>query len=233
MTRLALDTSTEAFSVAIEHNGEIHSHFEVAPRKHAELLLPTIQALLTQVDTTMQEVDLVVYGRGPGAFTGVRIAISAAQGLALGADCDTLGVSSLMNLAHQAFDKSDADVAACAIDARMGEVYFALYERGGDGLPRLCGKEQVVAPDQAAVAELGERKVVGIGSGWSVYQDILTSRLGAEPTLILEQSFPDAAASLFLASFDELLQSRHAPEQAVPVYLRDNVAKKSSKQVKK
>ncbi|MEE4245374.1 MAG: tRNA (adenosine(37)-N6)-threonylcarbamoyltransferase complex dimerization subunit type 1 TsaB, partial [Kangiellaceae bacterium] len=126
---IALETSTEGFSVAIEHKGAIAHHSEVAPRQHAAKLLPTITELQQRIGMTRAEPEHIVYGCGPGAFTGVRIAVSAAQGLGVGYSCSLIAISTLQNLAAQAFNRSNLDYCLAVIDARMGEVYCALYQR--------------------------------------------------------------------------------------------------------
>lgn len=235
MITLALDTATEAFSVAIKQQDSIYEHFEVAPRQHGDKLLPVIDDLLTQRGATMKDVDQVVYGRGPGAFTGVRIAISAAQGLAMGAGCPMIGISSLQNLAYQAFKQTDAKTAIVAMDARMGEVYFAVYKaekKGPDGKiwPAIVVDEQVIGPEQLSALELNQAgPIVAIGSGWAVYGEQLTQSLKVTPDFEFSEAFPRAETALELAEFEHYRTQAHTPEQAVPVYLRNQVAKKSQK----
>ncbi|PWK49980.1 tRNA (adenosine(37)-N6)-threonylcarbamoyltransferase complex dimerization subunit type 1 TsaB [Pleionea mediterranea] len=257
MNRLVIDTSTEAFSVAVisesdksddNTEAECQRHFEIAPRKHGELLLPTVDRLLQQANLTISDIDQVIYGRGPGAFTGIRIAISAAQGLAYGIDCPLVGISSLQNLALQAFDQTSADYAVVAMDARMGEIYYAIYRRNTELLagncPELIGEEQVLKPDtllslesqikafdskKPSPKEAQPSKITAIGTGWSVYPDILCQQLGVKPDVTLADKFPDAYYSGILARLVTLQATQHSAEQAVPVYLRNNVAAKSSK----
>lgn len=259
MNRLVIDTSTEAFSIAVmiesdtpKATGNTQRHFEIAPRKHGELLLPTVDRLLQQANLTMDDIDQVVYGRGPGAFTGIRIAISAAQGLAYGIDCSLIGVSSLQNLALQAFEQTEADYAVVAMDARMGEIYYAVYRRNKSLLagnaPELIGQEHVLKPetltsfehqlkhplqksDSAPLSIEGalSNKITAIGTGWSVYSDIMCQGLAVKPDAVLTDKYPEAYYSGLLAELDTLQATQHTAEQAVPVYLRNNVAAKSTK----
>lgn len=235
MIALAIDTATEAFSVAVKKDGFVYEHFEIAPREHGDKLLPVLDQLLIEAGATMRDVSQVVYGRGPGAFTGVRIAISAAQGLAMGADCPMIGVSSLQNLAHQAFQQTDATIAIVAMDARMGEVYVAAFraERtASDGKiwPTAIIEEQVIAPEKLSALELDpQERMVTIGSGWDVYEKELKHYLSITPHFQITEAFPKAGTALLLAEFEHYKAQAHLPEQAVPVYLRNQVAKKSQK----
>jgi tRNA threonylcarbamoyladenosine biosynthesis protein TsaB len=232
MITLGLDTSTEAFSVAIKQADNLLEHFEIAPRQHGNKLLSVIDQLLADIGATMADVSQIVYGRGPGAFTGVRIAVSAAQGLAFGANCPMIGVSSLQNLALQAFEKTDAQVALVAMDARMGEVYFAAFKAcrttSETGIwPELIMQEQVIAPEKLEKLNFdSEGKVVAIGSGWQVYGENLSNRLELTPDILNTDAFPLASYAIKLAQFAALQREAHAPEQAVPVYLRNKVAQK-------
>jgi tRNA threonylcarbamoyladenosine biosynthesis protein TsaB len=236
MITLALDTSTEAFSVALHCSKGLSEHFEIAPREHGDKLLPAIDKLLNDAEVSMKQVSQIVYGRGPGAFTGVRISISAAQGLAMGAGCSMVGISSLQNLALQAFQKCEAEIAVVAMDARMGEVYFAAFRADrslSDGRiwPKIILEEQVIAPDRLNPMNIGSSEtVVAIGSGWSVYGDTLKNSLSISPQHLVTHAFPRASSAIALAQFEQLQKQAHEPEQAVPVYLRNQVAKKSRNQ---
>lgn len=144
-TLLALDTATEACSVALLHDGKVTSHYEVIPRLHAQKLLPMIKQLLEDAGTTLAAVDAIAFGRGPGAFTGVRITIGVVQGLAFALERPVLPVSNLAVLAQRALREHGASQVAAAIDARMDEVYWGCY-RETAGEMRLVGAEAVLAP---------------------------------------------------------------------------------------
>jgi tRNA threonylcarbamoyladenosine biosynthesis protein TsaB len=131
-TLLALDTATEACSVAVLHDGRVHSHYEVIPRLHAQRLLPMIKQIMAEAGAPLSAIDAIAFGRGPGAFTGVRIAIGVVQGLAFGLDRPVLPVSNLAVLAQGAYRLHGARQVAAAIDARMDEVYWGW----GDALAR-------------------------------------------------------------------------------------------------
>jgi len=238
MIQLALDTSTEAFSVAVENNGEVFAHFEIAPRMHGEKLLPTVDRLIAQAGINRNDIQGIIYGKGPGAFTGVRIAVSAAQGLAFGFDCPLLGLSSLQNLAAQVFEARSENTVLCAMDARMGEVYFAVYQRSEEAIPTLVAEEVVSKPEalmsDSRFATCFERlnttdeDWVGVGSGWNVYQSALLKLCSKQPNEIMTESLPNA--KYYLAIAKSLPQNEFfTAEQAVPTYLRNNVAEKSKK----
>src|SRR5690606_41346453 len=124
---LALDTATEACSVALLHEGRVLSRYEVAPRLHAQRLLPMVQEVLDEAGIAIAALDAIAFGRGPGAFTGVRIAIGVVQGLAFALDRPVLPVSNLAVLAQRAHRESGASQVAAAIDARMDEIYWGCF----------------------------------------------------------------------------------------------------------
>jgi len=218
MKILAIDTSTHACSAALYQDGEITSIYRVAPRLHGEILLPMIDELLTTADLQLSELDTLAYGCGPGSFTGVRLAASCIQGLAVGANKPVIGVSSLSALAHTFYTQLGYAQLACAFDARMQEVYWGLYQLEA-GEWQLQGEEQVIAPNQ--IKDLPAGQWIGVGDGWDTYADILADSTGIQQAF--PRCYPNAAsvAELAISAFKrgEVL----APEQALPTYLRDNV----------
>ena len=144
-TILALDTATEACSVALTHLGKVTHLDELSPRTHTQRILPMIDELLAKANISLQEVDYLAFGRGPGSFTGVRVGIGVAQGLAFGAELPVLAISNLMAMAEQAYQTEGATNVIALIDARMNEVYFAQYQRTEQGWQELV-PEQVCAP---------------------------------------------------------------------------------------
>ena len=125
MRILAIDTATEACSAALWNDGNTCAHFELCPREHTQRILPIVQDILTQGGVSLTDLDALAFGRGPGSFTGVRIGIGIAQGLALGAELPMIGVSTLVTMAQGAWRKQGATRVLAAIDARMGEVYWS------------------------------------------------------------------------------------------------------------
>ena len=128
MNILALETSTEICSAALWLDGKVDAREVVAGQRNSELLLPMVDALLAANQLAMRDLDGVAFGSGPGAFTGVRIACGVAQGIAFGIDVPVAAIGTLMALAEAA----GAPRAVCCLDARMGEVYHAAYQRRGD-----------------------------------------------------------------------------------------------------
>lgn len=217
-TLLALDTATEACSVALLHDGKITSHYEVIPRLHAQKLLPMIQQLLGDAGITLQAVDAIAFGRGPGAFTGVRIAVGVVQGLAFALDRPVLPVSNLAVLAQRALREHGARQVAAAIDARMDEVYWGCYQET-DGEMRLVGAEAVLPPEVAALPAHASGDWFGAGTGWG-YEPRIAVRLGGRDATLL----PHAEDLLALARFAWERGEAIAADDAQPVYLRDKVA---------
>ncbi len=216
MRILALETSTDACSVALDDGRDTIERFDTEPRRHAALLLPMIESVLAEAGLRRQDVDAIAFGRGPGAFTGVRIAVAAAQGLALGLDVPVIPISSLAAVAEEA--SADDACIAVAGDARMGEVYWGVFARE-NGTLRAIGEERVCAPE--AVSTPARVVNIGAGAGWSVYRDVLMSRL--RPSRVMDTLLPRAAAVARLARTQPTLSA----ELALPVYLRDQVVQAS------
>ncbi len=220
MNLLAIETSTESCSVALLVGDALLVRSELAPRRHAELLLPMCEAVLAEAGLQKSALQGVAVGCGPGAFTGVRLAISAAQGVALGLDLPVVPVSSLAALALQA-PAGDLPVLA-VIDARMGEVYGGVFRRtAADALEALA--DEWVGPPDALQLPIAPGWAV-IGTGWGTYPGQLRARLPADPAWVDAVRFPQAAEVARLAA-PRLAAGAGVPAaQALPVYLRDKVA---------
>ena len=218
-TLLALDTATEACSVALLHDGRVLSHYEVAPRMHAQRLLPMIQQLLGEAGIAASAIDAIAFGRGPGAFTGVRIAIGVVQGLAFALDRPVLPVSNLAVLAQRALREQGATQVAAAIDARMDEVYWGCY-RAEAGEMRLLGQEAVLPPEQAEAPRGSDGDWFGAGTGWGTF----AARIALRPVGMDGSLLPHAEVLLSLARFAWARGEALPADQAQPVYLRDQVA---------
>lgn len=220
MRLLAFETSTEACSVALHVDGRVSERFEIAPRRHAELSLPWAQALLDEAGVAKSQLDAIAVGRGPGAFTGVRLAIALGQGLALALDRPLLAVSTLQALVLRA--PSGAGKVVAAIDARMGEVYAACFRRNGDVLDAL-DVEIVGSPDVVQLADtLGGWHAVG--TGFSAAEGVLAARFGDRLMAVDAAALPHAADVATLAVAAYARGDRTAPELVEPAYLRNNVA---------
>jgi tRNA threonylcarbamoyladenosine biosynthesis protein TsaB len=220
MNLLAIETATEACSVALLCGDALFDRSELAPRRHAELVLPMAEGLLAEAGITRRQLDAIAVGRGPGAFTGVRLAISVAQGLALALDIPVVPVSSLATLAMQAPRNGAAIVAA--IDARRGEIYAGAFRFDPDGLVEPLGLEHVLPASDLVLPQAAAWNV--LGTGWRAYGDAIRERLPSPPRWADGDRYPQACDVARLAAPRFAAGKGVAPEQALPVYLRDKVA---------
>jgi tRNA threonylcarbamoyladenosine biosynthesis protein TsaB len=224
---LAIETATEACSVALHCGGDVLARFELVPRRHADLVLSMCSELLGEAGIQSNQLDAVAFGRGPGSFTGLRIAAGTVQGIAFGLDLPVLPVSTLAAMAQGAITERGVTHVLCALDARMDEVYWGAYQRGEDGLARAIAEELVCSPERVT-APAGVASY-GVGSGWAPYGMILREQIGAGNLIGVEEDrYPDARYVLPLAVDGFRRGAAVPPEQAQPVYLRDEVAKKTS-----
>ncbi|KAF0193093.1 MAG: putative protease [Gammaproteobacteria bacterium] len=226
MKLLAIDTSTEACSAALYVDNEVAECFRIAPREHAVLILPMIEQLLGDAGLSLNRLDALAFGRGPGSFTGVRIAAGVIQGLAYGAALPVVPVSSLAALAEGVRRERQQSRVLAAFDARIGEVYWGAYQADEPGRMVLIGEEQVCPPK--VVPEPAAGAWFGAGSGWRAYIDALTSRLGNRVAGFDAECYPHAADVARLAVAGLAAGQAVDAERALPVYLRDNVARKMS-----
>lgn len=222
MKLLALDTSTDACTTALWVDGAVLEHYQLAPRRHAALILPMIESLLAEAELALSQIDAVAFGRGPGAFTGVRIAVGIAQGLAFAADLPTVPISTLAALALGGGRETGHCSIAAALDARMSEVYWATYQVVGE-TARLVDEERVCAPDRATA---GAGDWFGVGSGWGLYNAIFSQHIAVKGWLA--DRWPRAGDIARLAADPDRQGEWVSAEQALPVYLRDQVVDKPS-----
>ncbi len=221
MKLLALETSTEACSVALHHEGRIFSRFRHAPRLQTELLLPMIDEVLAEAGLGLKDLDALAYSRGPGAFTGVRIAAAAVQALAFARDLPVLAVSSLQALAQGAWRVHGAHRVLAVFDARMDEVYAGAYAEQ-DGLMQPLDADHLCAPANLPEKLRGDFFVAG--NGVAVHAAALQAQcrlLGSDAAL-----FPSAEDIIPLALAAQAQGAAQSAELALPVYLRDEVWKK-------
>lgn len=228
MKILALDTATENCSAALLIEGVVLTREEFLGRGHAARILSMVCELLEEAGVKLPALDAVAFGRGPGAFTGVRLAASVTQGLAFGSGLPVVPVSDLRALAQRALNEDTAleHVLVCT-DARMREVYCGAFERGRDGLALSVDPERVTTPEAVGVPEHwseDERaRALGAGSGFAAYPAMaqaLARRLGG----VREQLWPRAREIAQLAEVEAAAQHTLSPAQALPVYLRNDVA---------
>jgi tRNA threonylcarbamoyladenosine biosynthesis protein TsaB len=268
MKILAIDTATEACSAALyiddagntddTKNKSISSRYQLAPREHSRLILKMIDELLAQAELSVDKLDAIAFGQGPGSFMGLRIASGVVQGIAFAHDIPVIPVSTLKAIAQRAYEDTGSQNVIAAIDARMDEVYWAAYSLK-ENRWHLHGEESVISPDKITLPEMPEqsgepgvdepgigepmagkpgagepgagkdsvaKNWVGAGSGWASYQDRLLKAADCRLPTILTDCLPSAKAIVKLA-VDELKSGKTVTAaRAVPVYIRNDVAKK-------
>jgi tRNA threonylcarbamoyladenosine biosynthesis protein TsaB len=217
MKLLALDTSTEACSVALFIDGDIRQHFEITPKAHTKLLLPMVESLLAEAELKLTQLDALAFGCGPGSFTGLRIATGVVQGLAFGANLPVVPVSTLAALAQE---QSKA-LSFVATDARIGEIFWGIYQRNADSFVELIGKEAVLPVSEI---EFPHQIAIGIGSGWRVYHDELLAKTQGLVSEIKSDVLPQSSAIAELGVYGFQRGLAVAAEFSQPIYLRDKVA---------
>lgn len=238
MRVLAIDTATEACSAAILVEGAVYELFRIAPRRHSALILPMVEEVLAEAGLTLRQLDGLCFGRGPGSFTGVRIATGVIQGLALASDLPVAPVSTLAALAQGAFRPEEPECIVAALDARMGEVYLGIYT--GSGIYTGGGIETPSATDICTAATLQPLRPeavidpaaisasltgawTGVGSGFKAHGAALCKSLAGSPSRIEPETYPHAR-DVALLGLETLRQGRGVrAEEALPVYLRDRV----------
>lgn len=228
MKLLALDCSTEACSVALLSDSNsgisISETFELAPRQHTQRILPMVDQLLRDCGVSLSQLDVIAYGRGPGSFTGLRICLGAVQGLAYGAELAVVGVSTLAAQAQAAVDSSEAidGVILSTLDARMDEVYWGVFQQQ-HGLVTMLGTERLTAPEQVKLQTLRGDKggLLAIGSGFNY-----ASRMPVNDSVHQWRGdfLPTASAVAKLGYADFNKGAAQSAAEAIPMYLRDEVA---------
>ena len=232
MRILGIDTATESCSAALLLERRLLERAQRLERAHAQVILPMVDELLAEGGALLDTLDAIAFGRGPGAFTGVRLAATVAQGLAFGAGVPVVPVSDLRALAQRALDEDRAlaRVLVCT-DARMREVYWGCFERSSDTFAGPCGEERVSAPADVRLpsawgrAGQGAGRLAGVGSGFAAYPELC----GKFPFDVVMQGLLPRAAEIVQLAVPEVAAGRvFPPEQALPVYLRDDVARPRS-----
>ena len=226
MQILALDTSTEYCSVALWRDGEVISRCELVAQKHSEMLMPMLDGLLREAGVKVTHLDGIAFGMGPGSFTGVRIACGVTQGLALGANLPVVGVCTLEALAEGAGKPR----IIAALDARMGEVYHGAYIKQNDGWvsesePSLC------KPENAPLLDGADWR--GVGSGFTTHAEQLQLRYAGQLNNVDAAAIPQAAAIAALGAPRFAAGKGVDATLALPLYLRNKVALKTSEREKK
>jgi len=218
MNILAIDTCTDVASVTLYSSGVKTSRMVSDIAKSSGHILKLCDEVFSEADTKLSEVEFIAYTKGPGAFTGVRMCIGVVQGLSLACNIPTLGFSTLELLGYRASKKFNTQKVATAIDARMGEVYWAVYLEGIVKSERICKPEQV---DKLSA------EFVGVGSGWKIYKDSLIK--ASEIKCVEPEFYPDSSDLVDLSILSIDLGKKVTHELPQPTYLRNNVAQKSLK----
>ncbi|MEO8002870.1 MAG: tRNA (adenosine(37)-N6)-threonylcarbamoyltransferase complex dimerization subunit type 1 TsaB [Arenimonas sp.] len=221
MKILAFETATEACSVALYIDGEVHERFDIVPKQHTALALPWAEQLLAEAGIKKTELDAIAVGIGPGAFTGVRLAVALVQGIALALDKPVLPISTLAALAMRAADLKVNRIVA-AIDARMGEIYCAEFCLNDDGFVQTIGAEIVIAPEAYQLES--QELIAGVGTGFSANNGVLETNLKTRLMACRADALPHAADIARLAMRDFALGNMIAPDTLEPAYLRNKVA---------
>ena len=219
---LAVDTATEACSAALLSEGEVHQRFDVVPRQHHSLIFEMCQAVLNEAKIDITELNALVYGRGPGAFTGVRIAASLVQGLAYARTLPVVAISDLQAVALQALEQSDETQVLIAMDARMGEVYYGYFEKDGD-IVKAITDERIATPEKLVVPDTFQG--IATGNAVTLYSSVLEAILGKRLIKWYAPELPQASTLLRLAMLPLASGDTLSADQALPVYLRHPVPK--------
>jgi tRNA threonylcarbamoyladenosine biosynthesis protein TsaB len=217
MKLLALDTSTEFLSIALQADDKLFSYYQNVGQTASQLILPQIQTLLSEASLKLTDLDGIAFGAGPGAFTGVRIACGVAQGLGFGANIPVVGVNTLLALA----EASGEDKVIACLDARMGEIYHAAYIKQNGSWVEIA-TTTVCKPE--AVPMLVGGDWMGVGSGWAAYVEVLSKMYAENLTKTMTEVSPHAEAILKLAQPIFAAGKVRPATEAAPIYIRNRVA---------
>jgi tRNA threonylcarbamoyladenosine biosynthesis protein TsaB len=218
MNILAIETSTEACAVGLSASGAHYTRFELTPRRHTECVLPWCDELLLEGGIAKTDLHAIAVGIGPGAFTGVRLGLSLAQGMALALGIPLIPLSTLAIIAQA--QTHDGPIAVL-MDARMGECYVGFYQKT-DGVVSAIAPEQLLKPEAAALPIAGNW--IGVGSGFMAYREQLPAPLLNAMQCIDASALPQPEAMLQLAEHTFAMGLALPPEGIEPAYLRNRVA---------
>jgi tRNA threonylcarbamoyladenosine biosynthesis protein TsaB len=223
ITLLAIDTCTEACSAALMLHGQIQERYQYAPRAHTQLILPMIQSLLDEAGLKLHDLDALAFTRGPGSFTGIRIAASIVQASAFAADLPVVLVSSLHCLAQGAYRELHAQQVFASIDAHLDEVFAGTYcLQAETGRMQALGLEQRLLPQDCTAA--GLTHFVGVGSAWDQHHLLFEAQFKNRLQRWVPQRYPRAydAAVIAVAAYQR--GETVTANEALPTYLRETVA---------
>jgi len=220
---LAIDTSTEACSVALIIDKEIKEDFKIAPRQHATLILGMVVQILKESKLKMTDLDAIAFGCGPGSFTGLRITSGVVQGLAFSSNLPVVPISTLQAMAQGAYREYKAENILCGLDARMNEIYWASFHFDENGLMQTNSKERC---SKAEDMELDTSKEwIAVGDAWKVYEKQLSEILGKSLSAVYPSVHPRAGDVALLASYEFEKSGGISAELALPIYHREDLYK--------
>lgn len=221
MNLLAIESSTEYLSLALQVGESVHVFHEATGPAASQRILPEIHRLLLQAGIKLADLDGIVYGMGPGAFTGVRVAVGVTQGLALGASLPVVGVTSVQAEAQSAWTETQSDKVVICLDARMGEVYHAAFVRQQTAW-LVVSPAVVCKPEEVPIIE--GNGWLAAGSGWAVFGEKLAARYAGQILDVRAGLMPTAEAMLVIAEPRFKAGEAQAAELAAPLYIRNRVA---------
>ncbi len=218
---LALETATEACSAALLRNDQIDERFALAPQQHSDIILSQVEELLTVTSISLNHVDAVAFGCGPGSFMGVRIATGVAQGLAYAVDTPVVPVSTLQALAQTVYENHREKEVLVGWDARMGAIYWGIYRLDDDGIMQSVVPDQLSKPETIKIPHSDLK--IAAGNAWRVYREQLAAEL--KNLTLCDEIYPRAKSVAFIAAGKFARGEVVSPEQAQPIYIRDEVAR--------
>lgn len=222
-TILAIETATEACSAALLHDDKLYERYELAPQKHNSLILPMCEDLMHEAQINFSDLNAVAFGCGPGSFTGLRIAAGIIQGIAFAHQLPVIPVSSLRVLAQELYRRHHTTKVLTAIDARVNEIYWGIYQLDNSHLMQAVIHDQLIKPNDITIPENDEW--IGVGSAWQVYGEELQALLKNKLMKIIPDIYPTAGAVISCAKVDYSLGKFVSADKALPVYLRDKIVK--------
>lgn len=229
MNILTFDTATEACTVALQCGDNVYYRHEIAPQKHASLLLPLIQSLIAEANIKLSDLNAIGFGCGPGSFMGVRLATGMAQGLGFGLNIPLIPISTLQTIAQTALVATETRAQASVLagwDARMNEIYWGFYQLDKNNIMQPIVNDQLSAPesvDTSFVHTIGSLA----GNAWKAYQNRLPSAFSIIPSFT--DIYPEAKAMLTIALSKYVAGETVSAVNAHPHYVRHHVVHTTSK----
>jgi len=219
MKILALDSSTEACSAALLFGDEIIEQYEFAPMQHNKLILKMIESLLSEAGLSFSQLDCLAFSNGPGSYTGLRLSAGVIQGIAFAHHLPVALISSLAVLAQTAVRQLNAKKILSALDARMGQLFWGVYQLNNKGFVEALQADSVIDPTEVKIPNSSDW--IGIGSGWGAYKNELKHKVINHVNQMTSDFYPHAQDVIPLAKRKVELQEMVISELALPVYLRD------------